>query len=115
VRETVGIFQYERLGMQRYEGIKITVFLIWLQWMHFIVPAQLLIFQVSSNEKQWRRNYLWSWCLQICWRYIRNFTVYQEQVMPVPKTNFSKGDADAFCEKRWGKNKRCLDKMKQIY
>jgi hypothetical protein len=28
VRETVGIFQYERLGMQRYEGIKITVFLI---------------------------------------------------------------------------------------
>jgi hypothetical protein len=33
--------------------------------------------------------------------------------MPVPKTNFSKGDADAFCEKRWGKNKRCLDKWNQ--
>jgi DNA polymerase-3 subunit alpha len=114
--ETVGIFQYESLGMQKYlKDLKPTVFgdLIAMNALYRPGPLEYIPSFVR------RKNGLEpiSYDLDACEEYLAEtygITVYQEQVMLLSQSlaGFTKGDADVLRKAMGKKDKPVLDKMK---
>jgi DNA polymerase-3 subunit alpha len=117
--ETVGIFQYESVGMQKYlKDLKPTVFgdLIAMNALYRPGPLEYIpsfvrrkngeepiTYDLEANEEFLRETY--------------GITVYQEQVMLLSQklANFSKGDADVLRKAMGKKQKDVLDKMKSKF
>lgn len=117
--ETVGIFQYESVGMQKYlRDLKPTVFgdLIAMNALYRPGPLEYIpsfvkrkngeepiVYDLEANEEYLKETY--------------GITVYQEQVMLLSQklANFSKGDADVLRKAMGKKQKDVLDKMKSKF
>ena len=117
--ETVGIFQYESPGMQKYlKDLKPTVFgdLIAMNALYRPGPLEYIpsfvrrkngeepiTYDLEANEEFLKETY--------------GITVYQEQVMLLSQklANFSKGDADVLRKAMGKKQKDVLDKMKSKF
>ena len=117
--ETVGIFQYESSGMQKYlKDLKPNVFgdLIAMNALYRPGPLEYIpsfvkrkngeeeiTYDLEANEEYLKETY--------------GITVYQEQVMLLSQklANFSKGDADVLRKAMGKKQKEVLDKMKSKF
>jgi DNA polymerase III subunit alpha len=117
--ETVGVFQYESPGMQKYmKQLKPTVFADLIAMNALYRPGPLeyipsfirrkngeeeITYDLAANEEYLAETY--------------GITVYQEQVMLLSQklANFSKGDADVLRKAMGKKQKAVLDKMKSQF
>ncbi|WP_432671774.1 DNA polymerase III subunit alpha [Flavobacterium sp. SM2513] len=114
--ETVGIFQYESPGMQKYmKDLKPTVFgdLIAMNALYRPGPIEYIPSFVRRKNGEEEIKY----DLDACEEYLGEtygITVYQEQVMLLSQSlaGFSKGDADVLRKAMGKKQKDVLDKMK---
>lgn len=114
--ETVGIFQYESVGMQKYlRDLKPTVFgdLIAMNALYRPGPLEYIPSFVLRKNGQEEIKY----DLDACAEYLGEtygITVYQEQVMLLSQSlaDFSKGDADVLRKAMGKKDRATLDKMK---
>jgi DNA polymerase-3 subunit alpha len=114
--ETVGIFQYESVGMQKYlRDLKPTVFgdLIAMNALYRPGPLEYIPSFVLRKNGQEEIKY----DLDACAEYLSEtygITVYQEQVMLLSQSlaDFSKGDADVLRKAMGKKDRATLDKMK---
>ena len=114
--ETVGIFQYESAGMQKYmKELKPTVFgdLIAMNALYRPGP----IAYIPSFIKRKNGEETIEYDLDACEELLKDtygITVYQEQVMLLSQklADFSKGDADVLRKAMGKKQKEVLDKMK---
>ena len=114
--ETVGIFQYESAGMQKYmKELKPTVFgdLIAMNALYRPGP----IAYIPSFIKRKNGEETIEYDLDACEELLNDtygITVYQEQVMLLSQklADFSKGDADVLRKAMGKKQKDVLDKMK---
>ncbi|SEG67716.1 DNA polymerase III subunit alpha [Sphingobacterium lactis] len=114
--ETVGIFQYESPGMQKYmKELKPTVFadLIAMNALYRPGPMEY----IPSFVKRKHGIEPIKYDLDACEEYLAEtygITVYQEQVMLLSQklAGFSKGDADVLRKAMGKKQKAVLDKMK---
>jgi DNA polymerase-3 subunit alpha len=114
--ETVGIFQYESAGMQKYmKELKPTVFgdLIAMNALYRPGP----IAYIPSFIKRKNGEETIEYDLDACEELLKDtygITVYQEQVMLLSQklADFSKGDADVLRKAMGKKQKDVLDKMK---
>ncbi len=114
--ETVGIFQYESAGMQKYlKELKPTVFgdLIAMNALYRPGPLEYIPSFVRRKNGEEKIQY----DLPAMEEYLEEtygITVYQEQVMLLSQklANFSKGDADVLRKAMGKKQKSVLDKMK---
>jgi DNA polymerase-3 subunit alpha len=117
--ETVGIFQYESPGMQKYmKDLKPTVFgdLIAMNALYRPGPLEYIPSFVRRKNGEEPITY----DLDACEEYLGEtygITVYQEQVMLLSQklANFSKGDADVLRKAMGKKQKDVLDKMKSKF
>lgn len=117
--ETVGIFQYESPGMQKYlRELKPTVFgdLIAMNALYRPGPLEYIPSFVKRKNGEEPITY----DLDACEEYLGEtygITVYQEQVMLLSQklANFSKGDADVLRKAMGKKQKDVLDKMKSKF
>jgi len=117
--ETVGIFQYESPGMQKYlRELKPTVFgdLIAMNALYRPGPLEYIPSFVKRKNGEEPITY----DLEACEEYLGEtygITVYQEQVMLLSQSlaNFSKGDADVLRKAMGKKQKDVLDKMKSKF
>lgn len=117
--ETVGIFQYESPGMQKYmKDLKPTVFgdLIAMNALYRPGPLEYIPSFVRRKNGEEPITY----DLDACEEYLAEtygITVYQEQVMLLSQklANFSKGDADVLRKAMGKKQKDVLDKMKSKF
>lgn len=114
--ETVGIFQYESPGMQKYmKELKPTVFgdLIAMNALYRPGPIAYIPSFIARKNGQEPITY----DLEACEELLKDtygITVYQEQVMLLSQklANFSKGDADVLRKAMGKKQRDVLDKMK---
>ncbi len=114
--ETVGIFQYESPGMQKYlRDLKPTVFgdLIAMNALYRPGPLEYIPSFVRRKNGEEEIKY----DLDACKEYLGEtygITVYQEQVMLLSQSlaDFSKGDADILRKAMGKKDRPTLDKMK---
>jgi len=114
--ETVGIFQYESPGMQKYmKDLKPTVFgdLIAMNALYRPGPLEY----IPSFVKRKNGEEAITYDLDACEEYLAEtygITVYQEQVMLLSQklANFTKGDADVLRKAMGKKDRATLDKMK---
>ena len=114
--ETVGVFQYESPGMQKYmKELKPTVFadLIAMNALYRPGPMEY----IPSFVKRKHGIEPITYDLDACEEYLSEtygITVYQEQVMLLSQklAGFSKGDADVLRKAMGKKQKAVLDKMK---
>ncbi|MGB7527384.1 DNA polymerase III subunit alpha [Sphingobacterium cellulitidis] len=114
--ETIGIFQYESPGMQKYmKELKPTVFadLIAMNALYRPGPMEY----IPSFVKRKHGIEPITYDLDACEEYLSEtygITVYQEQVMLLSQklAGFSKGDADVLRKAMGKKQKAVLDKMK---
>lgn len=114
--ETVGIFQYESPGMQKYlRDLKPTVFgdLIAMNALYRPGPLEYIPSFVRRKNGEEEIKY----DLDACAEYLGEtygITVYQEQVMLLSQSlaDFSKGDADVLRKAMGKKDRATLDKMK---
>jgi DNA polymerase-3 subunit alpha len=114
--ETVGIFQYESPGMQKYlRDLRPTVFgdLIAMNALYRPGPLEYIPSFVRRKNGEEEIKY----DLDACEEYLGEtygITVYQEQVMLLSQSlaNFSKGDADVLRKAMGKKDRPTLDKMK---
>lgn len=114
--ETIGIFQYESPGMQKYlKELKPTVFgdLIAMNALYRPGPMDY----IPSFVKRKHGLEPITYDLDACEEYLQEtygITVYQEQVMLLSQklAGFSKGDADVLRKAMGKKQKDVLDKMK---
>jgi len=114
--ETVGIFQYESPGMQKYlRDLKPTVFgdLIAMNALYRPGPLEYIPSFVRRKNGEEEIKY----DLDACEEYLGEtygITVYQEQVMLLSQSlaDFSKGDADVLRKAMGKKDRATLDKMK---
>jgi DNA polymerase-3 subunit alpha len=114
--ETVGIFQYESAGMQKYmKDLKPTVFgdLIAMNALYRPGPIEYIPSFVRRKNGEEEIKY----DLDACEEYLGEtygITVYQEQVMLLSQSlaGFSKGDADVLRKAMGKKQIEVLDKMK---
>ncbi|MDY0088991.1 MAG: DNA polymerase III subunit alpha [Flavobacteriaceae bacterium] len=117
--ETIGIFQYESVGMQKYlRELKPTVFgdLIAMNALYRPGPLEYIPSFVRRKNGEEQISY----DLEACREYLEEtygITVYQEQVMLLSQklANFSKGDADVLRKAMGKKQKDVLDKMKSKF
>ncbi|POS01246.1 DNA polymerase III alpha subunit [Flavobacterium croceum DSM 17960] len=117
--ETVGIFQYESPGMQKYlRDLKPTVFgdLIAMNALYRPGPLEYIPSFVRRKNGEEPITY----DLDACAEYLQEtygITVYQEQVMLLSQklAGFSKGDADVLRKAMGKKQKDVLDKMKSKF
>ena len=114
--ETVGIFQYESPGMQKYlKELKPTVFADLIAMNALYRPGPLEYIPSFINRKQGKEEI--NYDLEACEEYLQEtygITVYQEQVMLLSQklANFTKGEADVLRKAMGKKQKAVLDKMK---
>lgn len=114
--ETVGIFQYESTGMQKYmKELKPTVFgdLIAMNALYRPGPLEYIPSFVRRKNGEEEIKY----DLDACEEYLQEtygITVYQEQVMLLSQklAGFTKGEADVLRKAMGKKQKDVLDKMK---
>jgi DNA polymerase-3 subunit alpha len=114
--ETVGIFQYESAGMQKYmKELKPTVFgdLIAMNALYRPGPLEYIPSFVRRKNGEEEIKY----DLDACEEYLGEtygITVYQEQVMLLSQSlaGFTKGEADVLRKAMGKKQKDVLDKMK---
>lgn len=114
--ETVGIFQYESPGMQKYmKDLKPTVFgdLIAMNALYRPGPLEYIPSFVRRKNGEEEITY----DLEACEEYLKEtygITVYQEQVMLLSQklADFTKGEADVLRKAMGKKQKDVLDKMK---
>ena len=114
--ETVGIFQYESPGMQKYmKDLKPTVFgdLIAMNALYRPGPLEYIPSFVRRKNGEEEIKY----DLDACEEYLGEtygITVYQEQVMLLSQSlaGFTKGEADVLRKAMGKKQKEVLDKMK---
>ncbi|GHE42279.1 DNA polymerase III subunit alpha [Sphingobacterium griseoflavum] len=114
--ETIGVFQYESPGMQKYmKELKPTVFadLIAMNALYRPGPMEY----IPSFVKRKHGIEPITYDLEACEEYLQEtygITVYQEQVMLLSQklAGFSKGDADVLRKAMGKKQKAVLDKMK---
>ncbi|MGV9003335.1 DNA polymerase III subunit alpha [Flavobacterium sp.] len=114
--ETVGIFQYESPGMQKYlRDLKPTVFGDLIAMNALYRPGPLEYIPSFVRRKNGEEPILYD--LDACEEYLGEtygITVYQEQVMLLSQllADFSKGDADVLRKAMGKKDRPTLDKMK---
>ena len=114
--ETIGIFQYESAGMQKYmKDLKPTVFgdLIAMNALYRPGPLEYIPSFVRRKNGEEEIKY----DLDACEEYLGEtygITVYQEQVMLLSQSlaGFTKGEADVLRKAMGKKQKEVLDKMK---
>ena len=114
--ETVGVFQYESPGMQKYmKDLKPTVFgdLIAMNALYRPGPLEYIPSFVKRKNGEEEIKY----DLDACEEYLKEtygITVYQEQVMLLSQklAGFTKGEADVLRKAMGKKQKDVLDKMK---
>lgn len=114
--ETIGIFQYESPGMQKYmKELKPTVFddLIAMNALYRPGPMEYIPSFVRRKNGEEEIKY----DLDACEEYLKEtygITVYQEQVMLLSQklADFTKGEADVLRKAMGKKQKDVLDKMK---
>jgi DNA polymerase III subunit alpha len=114
--ETVGIFQYESAGMQKYlRDLKPTVFgdLIAMNALYRPGPIEYIPSFVKRKNGEEKIEFDLDACEELL-KETYGITVYQEQVMLLSQklANFSKGDADVLRKAMGKKDKATLDKMK---
>lgn len=117
--ETVGIFQYESVGMQKYlRDLKPTVFgdLIAMNALYRPGPLEYIPSFVKRKNGEEPINYDLAACEDLL-KDTYGITVYQEQVMLLSQklANFSKGDADVLRKAMGKKDRATLDKMKSKF
>lgn len=114
--ETVGVFQYESPGMQKYmKDLKPTVFADLIAMNALYRPGPLEYIPSFVRRKNGEEEITYD--LEACEEYLAEtygITVYQEQVMLLSQklAGFSKGDADVLRKAMGKKQKDVLDKMK---
>ncbi|MGV6946393.1 DNA polymerase III subunit alpha [Sphingobacterium kyonggiense] len=114
--ETVGIFQYESPGMQKYmKELKPTVFADLIAMNALYRPGPMEYIPAFVKRKHGIEPITYD--LDACEEYLSEtygITVYQEQVMLLSQklAGFSKGDADVLRKAMGKKQKAVLDKMK---
>lgn len=112
---TVGIFQYESPGMQKYmRELKPTVFADLIAMNALYRPGPIKYIPNFINRKHGLEKIEYD--LQECEEYLQEtygITVYQEQVMLLSQklANFTKGEADTLRKAMGKKQKAVLDKM----
>ena len=114
--ETVGIFQYESAGMQKYmKELKPTVFgdLIAMNALYRPGPIAYIPSFIKRKNGEEEITYDIEACEELL-KETYGITVYQEQVMLLSQklASFSKGDADVLRKAMGKKQKDVLDKMK---
>ena len=114
--ETVGIFQYESAGMQKYlKELKPTVFgdLIAMNALYRPGPIAYIPSFIKRKNGEEAITYDVEACEELL-KETYGITVYQEQVMLLSQklADFSKGDADVLRKAMGKKQKDVLDKMK---
>ena len=114
--ETIGIFQYESAGMQKYlKELKPTVFgdLIAMNALYRPGPIAYIPSFVRRKNGEEAIEYDLDACEELL-KDTYGITVYQEQVMLLSQklADFSKGDADVLRKAMGKKQKEVLDKMK---
>ena len=114
--ETVGIFQYESPGMQKYmKELKPTVFgdLIAMNALYRPGPIAYIPSFIKRKNGEEKIEYDIEACEELL-KETYGITVYQEQVMLLSQklADFSKGDADVLRKAMGKKQKDVLDKMK---
>ena len=114
--ETVGIFQYESPGMQKYlKELKPTVFgdLIAMNALYRPGPIAYIPSFIKRKNGEEEITYDIEACEDLL-KETYGITVYQEQVMLLSQklADFSKGDADVLRKAMGKKQKDVLDKMK---
>ena len=117
--ETVGIFQYESVGMQKYlRDLKPTVFgdLIAMNALYRPGPIEYIPSFVKRKNGEEKIEFDLDACQDLLGE-TYGITVYQEQVMLLSQklANFSKGDADVLRKAMGKKQKEILDKMKSKF
>jgi DNA polymerase-3 subunit alpha len=114
--ETVGIFQYESAGMQKYmKELKPTVFNDLIAMNALYRPGPIAYIPSFIKRKNGEEPIEYD--LQACEELLKDtygITVYQEQVMLLSQklADFSKGDADVLRKAMGKKQRDVLDKMK---
>ena len=114
--ETVGIFQYESPGMQKYlRELKPTVFNDLIAMNALYRPGPIAYIPSFVRRKNGEETIEYD--LEACEELLKDtygITVYQEQVMLLSQrlANFSKGDADVLRKAMGKKDRPTLDKMK---
>ncbi len=114
--ETVGIFQYESPGMQKYmKELRPTVFADLIAMNALYRPGPIAYIPGFIRRKNGEEEITYD--LDACEELLKEtygITVYQEQVMLLSQklANFSKGDADVLRKAMGKKQKDVLDKMK---
>ncbi|MCW4468634.1 DNA polymerase III subunit alpha [Flavobacterium sp. MFBS3-15] len=114
--ETVGIFQYESPGMQKYmKDLKPTVFGDLIAMNALYRPGPLEYIPSFVRRKNGEEPIAYD--LDACEEYLKEtygITVYQEQVMLLSQklAGFTKGEADVLRKAMGKKQKDVLDKMK---
>jgi DNA polymerase III subunit alpha len=114
--ETVGIFQYESAGMQKYmKELKPTVFDDLIAMNALYRPGPIAYIPSFIKRKNGEEEIVYD--LEACEELLKDtygITVYQEQVMLLSQklANFSKGDADVLRKAMGKKQREVLDKMK---
>jgi DNA polymerase III subunit alpha len=114
--ETVGIFQYESAGMQKYmKELKPTVFPDLIAMNALYRPGPIAYIPSFVKRKNGEEEIVYD--LEACEELLKDtygITVYQEQVMLLSQklADFSKGDADVLRKAMGKKQKDVLDKMK---
>jgi len=114
--ETVGIFQYESPGMQKYmKELKPTVFPDLIAMNALYRPGPIAYIPSFIKRKNGEETIVYD--LEACEELLKDtygITVYQEQVMLLSQklADFSKGDADVLRKAMGKKQRDVLDKMK---
>ena len=114
--ETVGVFQYESPGMQKYmKELKPTVFADLIAMNALYRPGPLEYIPSFIDRKHGNEEIVYD--LEACEEYLQEtygITVYQEQVMLLSQklADFTKGEADVLRKAMGKKQKAVLDKMK---
>ena len=114
--ETVGIFQYESAGMQKYmKELKPTVFGDLIAMNALYRPGPIAYIPSFIKRKNGEEAIVYD--IDACEELLKEtygITVYQEQVMLLSQklADFSKGDADVLRKAMGKKQKDVLDKMK---
>ncbi len=114
--ETVGIFQYESAGMQKYlKELKPTAFADLIAMNALYRPGPLDYIPSFIKRKHGEEPIVYD--LEAMREYLEEtygITVYQEQVMLLSQklANFSKGEADTLRKAMGKKNRELLDKLK---
>jgi len=117
--ETVGIFQYESAGMQKYmRELKPTVFADLIAMNALYRPGPLEYIPSFIKRKHGEEPIVYD--LDDCEEYLQEtygITVYQEQVMLLSQklAGFTKGEADTLRKAMGKKQKDVLDKMKPAF